>query len=777
MLAPLDWIKEYVTLPPLPKLVERLNQTGTTIASANIFGEGLEGITTGQILEVNPHPNADKLQLATVQVTGRKLTIVCGAKNIEAGQKVPVAPVGSSVPNGPEGVPMKIERRKIRDIESNGMLCSAKELGLGDDHSGILILPEDTKVGTKLTSVLGLPDVILDTEVTTNRGDELSIYGLAREFAAVTGVTLKPLAATKPILESKEPKKLTVKVEDPKLSRRYSAVVLSDLKIGPSPAFIQSRLRESGMRPISNVVDITNYVMLLTGQPLHAFDYSKVSGAVTVRESRAGERITTLDGVTRVLGFGSVVIADQEKILGLAGVMGGQYSGVTELTDTIVLESAVFDQVATRRTSMKYNLRSEASLRFERGMDIEGTVRVLSLATELFKQYAGGVVASELTDIYPNPYRPTSVALTKLKLDRYLGYSFPLHRAATSLAKLGFKPAGKTKESLAVSVPSWRASDVSIEEDLIEEVARLEGYDQIPSKLPTGEIPAALPSETVNRLRTMHEHLASLGLQEVQNYSFVSEDLVGESALKIANSISKEWEYLRTSLIPGLAQTAAVNLNFGSPEPIFEVGKIYQPKDGDLPYEKYVLALTGSDFETVKGYFTSLLQKLGVPEASYLPCEGDFFTTGTAASVWLGETVVGEIGTLSTTYKMKSGLRKSLVLGEFDVESILAEIPAVKSYQPVAKFPVVREDISILLPSKTPIAEVVAAVLGSGARDIVSAEPFDIFADAKLGLGKKSVSLSLSFQSREKTLTDEEVKEEKVKIEKALKEKLGAKIR
>lgn len=780
MLAPISWLKEYVDLPPLETLVERLNQTGTTVAAIHKFGEGLEAILVGEILEVVPHPNADKLQLATVQIPGKKLSIVCGARNIAAGQKVPVAQIGTSVPVGKDGVPMKIERIKIRDIESEGMLCSAKELGLGDDHSGILILDENLRIGTPLTTALTLPETVLETEVTTNRGDELSIYGLASEIAAVTGAKHTPLKAKSSEVELKSQFKLAVRVADHRLCPRYSAQVVTDLKIGPSPAWMQLRLRESGMRPINNIVDVTNYVMLLTGQPLHAFDYSKVTGGgIIVRESKTGDRVTTLDGVTRLLGFGTIVIADKEKVLGLGGVMGGEDSGIGELTDTVVLESAIFNPVAIRQTAMKYNLRSEASLRFERGVEMAGTVRSLNLAVELLKEYAGGFSASGVIDIYPEKYQPAKVTLTSTKLNQYLGYNLPLVQAEAILTKLGLLTVSRTKDKLIVKVPSWRARDISIEEDLIEEVARVSGYDAIPSSLPTGAIPEATAISAIQLIRTIKDHLTSLGLTEVSVYPMVSESLLGEDvALKISNSISKEWGYLRTSLIPGVTQTAAMNLNLGSDPAIFEVGKVYLPKEADLPYEREALAVIGPDFVTAKGYLESLFEKLNLPAARFSACSAQYFSEDSAATVEVGNKLVGEIGELSPTWAEKTGLHRRLTIAEIDLTELMKLTSSQKSFRSIAKYPSVHEDISIVVAVSTPIGEITDGILlYSGAKYLVSVEAFDIFADPRLGGNKKSVSLSLTFQAEDKTLTDNDVRADRKKIEELLKENFKVKIR
>ena len=777
MKLPLSWLKEYVALPPLPQLIERMNQTGTTVEAVTPFGEGLAGIVVGEILAVNPHPNADKLQLATVQLPGKKLEIVCGARNIEVGQKVPVAPVGSSVPVGPNGVAMPITRAEIRGIKSSGMLCSAKELGLGEDHAGILILDPSIKIGTKLTTVLSLPETILETEVTTNRGDELSIYGTARELGAILDVKLKPLPTTKLSVETNEILPLSVKVAGNDLASRYSAVVVTGIKLGPAPALIQTRLRESGIRPINNVVDITNYIMLLTGQPLHAFDYNKVANhLITVRESKSGDRVVTLDGQLRQLGFGNIVITDSEKILGLAGVMGGEDESVTDLTDTIVLESAVFNPKMIRATAMKYSLQSEAALRFQRGVDPTKCLTALAAAVKLLQLYAGGIVANDIVDIYPHPQLPVKVGLTQAKLDRYLGYRFPLSQAATILAKLGFTKVTSSAEELTVAVPSWRATDIAIEEDLIEEVARISGYDKIPEQLPSGVIAPLPPNPAIEMVRQAKEHLSALGYSEVLTYSLVPETLVNaESTLKLANTISKEWEYLRTSLIPGLAQAAMTNINWSGEFRVFELSKVYLPREHDLPAEPNHLGLVGEDFYEVKGVIESLLTKLNLPGRSYTAGESEYLTE--VANIMVDNNLLGQIGTLNHVYRERTGLKRGLWFAELDFDAVLTHRQTNLSFPEIPRFPMVKVDLSILVNLDVPIGQIMQTVASAKSELLASTEPFDVFTDPKLGEHKKSVSLRLFFQSKDKTLTDAEVKIEREKIEQVLKQNLKAKIR
>lgn len=781
MLSPLSWIKEYVALPPPPKLIDRLNQTGTTVAAVRQFGEGLDNIIVGEIQEVVPHPNADKLQLAKVKVPGKLLSIVCGAKNIEAGQKVPVAGVGTFVPIGPNGQPMKIERIKIRDVESQGMLCSGKELGLGSDYAGILILNPDLKIGTKLTAALNLPEIVLETEVTTNRGDELSIYGLAREISAVTGGSLKTLTAK--AVTPADSHALSVKIEDPKLCPRYCAVTISNLKVGPSPDFIQMRLLESGMRPINNVVDITNYIMLLTGQPLHAFDYAKVAeGGIIVRESRAGERVTTLDGVTRVLGFGSIVIADSEKVLGLGGVMGGEGSGVSELTDTIVLESAVFDPVSIRQTAIKFNLRSEASLRFERSVDAQGSDLALELAVELFQKYAAGRVSSGVVDIFPNPYKPSEVSLTKAKLEQYLGYKLPLSSAAIILTKLGFNVVKRSSNSITIEVPSWRAHDASIEEDLIEEVARLEGYDKIPSCLPAGLIPESKPHSELKQIYTIKDHLASLGLSEVMNYSMISEEHLGTSnALRLTNYISSDWEYMRTLLLFGLLKSSFKNYELSGNFRVFEVGKVYKnSENGDLPHEINSLAFVGENFSEVKGYFESIISKLNIHPATYeQPSSEEKSFWIDYARVSIEGERIGQIGSPSLFQATRLGVKKTLYFGEFNLEKLLKHTNKNIMYIDVPRFPSIYEDVSFVVDLDLPVQEVVQEISElANVKHLTNIHPLEPgFTKKEMGLNKKSMLLRLTFQSTTKTLTNDEVRVERVKVENLLKSKFKAKIR
>jgi phenylalanyl-tRNA synthetase beta chain len=773
MKVSLSWLAEYTNPPKMDRLVKRLNETGTSVEAVTTFGEGLDQIIVGEILDVIPHPNADKLSVAKVKIPNKELNIVCGAPNITQGQKVPVAPVGASVPKGPEGAPMKIERRKIREVESKGMLCSARELGLGENHDGILILDPDTRVGEKLNKLLHLPDTIIDTEVTPNRGDKLSIYGTAREVSAVTNEKLEEIKVPKLNIEGEEIS-LSAEITNPNLCRRYCAVAIGGIKIAPSPAYIQIRLAASGLRPVNNVVDITNYVMLLIGQPLHAFDKAAIEGnKIIIRASKKDEELTTLDGITRTLPPGSVVIADTKQALALGGVMGGQSSAISEQTEIIVLESAVFDPVAIRRTSMLLNLNSEASHRFQRHVDPTSTITALELAVDLLKKHASGFITSRVLDLYPNKVKAVKVTLPKDKLDQYLGYEMTINQASQTLENLGYHTSHKTENELTATVPSWREHDVSIPEDLIEDIASIEGYHKIPPVLPTGVVEPLAPTRRLPIITEVKNHLVSLGMREIYTYSMTSQDIVKQGAsLKITNPTSKEWEFMRTSLIPALTETLHQNLSWGIDNDLFELSKVYLPRDKDLPNENLRLALSARDLDTAKSLLGSIFSRLDISSPTYE--EKTSVDPQTLVSVKVNGHEIGSITETSRISNQKTALKYNRILSEIDFEKVVELAHSPRQFKLPAKFPTVTEDLTFEVDAKTKIVKIMEAAMENKHIILRNVD----YAGTYTGndLSKKSVTLSLIFRSDEKTLTAEEVKQARQEIAEKLKSSLNAKI-
>ncbi|MFQ5875209.1 MAG: phenylalanine--tRNA ligase subunit beta, partial [Dehalococcoidia bacterium] len=571
-----------VTLPP-EELAQKLTLSGTEVGDITVVGGNWDNVYVGRVTKVEKHPNADRLVLATVELPDESLTVVCGAPNVAAGQMVPFAKVGARLIDGHTGELTTLKAAKIRGVVSAGMVCSEKELGVSDEHEEIMVLPQDAPLGTPLPDYMG--DHIFDLELTPNRPDCMSMLGVAWEVGALTGARVSPPQVSYDEQGSPIEELATVEIADPGLCSRYTASLVTDLRVAPSPHWMQERLLAAGMRPINNVVDITNYVMLEYGQPLHAFDFDKVKdGRIIVRRARKGERLVSLDGEERALDEEMLAITDPRGPVGLAGVMGGANTEVLENTKAVLLESANFNNVNIRHTSTKLRLRSEASIRFDKGLSPELPLPALLRATQFLAELAGGTVAKGVIDVYPGKVERKPLHITSRRVEQVLGLRIETEKVAAVLESLGFQVEEKGKSEMSVSVPYWR-SDITIEDDLVEEVARIIGYDQLPTTNLSGQIPHREPDRARNLAETIRDTLASYGLQEVINYSLTgisalekarTAQLASYRPLKVANPMRPDQEYLRLSLRPGLL--ANVGLNEKHQEEglrFFEIGKVY----------------------------------------------------------------------------------------------------------------------------------------------------------------------------------------------------------
>lgn len=796
----LNWLRDYIDLNvSVEQLVHDLTMLGLEIESVERPGEEIQNVLIGQILSIEPHPEADKIVVCKTDVGGGEpLQICCGAKNMKVGDKVPTAVEGGSLPGG-----FKIGRRKMRGVESQGMMCSARELGLGEEHSGLLILPEEMPVGGDAKALLGLDDVILEIEVTPNRGDWASMLGVARELSArYQTASRTPTAAIQE--NSTQTDKLTsVDVQAPDLCPRYLGRVLTGVQVGPSPAWLTQRLVAAGMRPINNVVDITNYVLLETGQPLHAFDLDRLAEhRIVVRRAGAGERIKTLDEQDRSLNDDMLVIADAKQPQCVAGVMGGADSEVTAQTTRIFLESAYFVPATVRKTSRALGLVSESSQRFQRGADPEMAVFALNRAAGLLQDIAKAEVTLGVLDNYPQPLPQREVTLRFARTGQLLGTTIPAEEQVAHLERLGFPVLAKTGETVTFQVPTWRP-DVSMETDLIEEVARLHGFDALEVSLPRIRKTDVVLSPHEALVRGLRAHLVAQGLTETIHWTFcndedaakagLSEGLRG-AAVRLQNPLSERHATLRPSLIPALLGCVTHNVNHGQRNvAIFEIGHVFTtaPKADNRTEQRFLLgiALTGTagvhhwsaperpcDFYDIKGFAESILSYLGV-QATFEAAENGSFQTGQCATVQAQQKVLGTLGKVNNTVLRAQGLEQDIYLLELDLTALLERLPAPETFTAIPAFPPTLRDLAVLVDNSLPAGELLQTARQAGGKLLTAAEVFDIYTGKPIPDGKKSVALSLSFQSPERTLTDQDTDKSIQKILRQLETQHGATLR
>lgn len=817
MRVPLNWLKEYVNFEAsVDELARRLTLGGVEVAAIERLGADWQGISVGEIVEVQKHPQADRLQIARVDCgSGEVRLSVTGAPNVQPGQrgqKVAVAKPGARLYSGHDSShgTFIVAPTRLRGVDSEVVLCSEKELGLSDDHSGILFLEPDAPLGRPLSKLMG--DTVVDLELTPNLARCLSIIGLAREVAALLDAELvisEPRCRSEgvPIADRVE-----VEIADADLCARYTAMLIEGIQNGPSPAGMRRRLQLAGMRPINAIVDITNYVMLEWGQPLHAFDFDilrdRAAGKIpqiTIRRARAGETITTLDGVARTLDEQTLLIADEQGPIAIAGVMGGLETEVSGKTRAVLLESANFNNINNRRTAQRLKLTSEASLRFTRGVPAELTLRAARRASELMRQHAQGVIAGGAVDLYPRRGRKVQITLEPREVKRILGLSLSKTRITTALRKLDFQcePDGK---ALKVTVP-WHRLDVEIPADVIEEIARVIGYDRLPEALIAESSPLGQTSAGVEPEEQVRDLLVSCGLTEVITYSLSNPAVdaqlypagkapTADQYLKLANPLSSERAYLRRSLMAQLLETVAQNLRHHEQVLIFEIGRVYLPEtvapDG-LPNEprRLGLALSGPrhppswnetpaelDFFDLKGVMATLLQRLGISAVRSVPLSQWPFHPGRAAELRINATSLGCFGEVHPEVAERFKLKGQTMLAELDLEALLGQsAQGPRRYQPSPRFPAVAQDLAIMLSEAIPAAQVEELIWKAGRPLLSEIRLFDVYQGEQVPAGQRSLAYSLRYLALDRTLTDEEVQAVHVKIETTLARELGAKVR
>jgi phenylalanyl-tRNA synthetase beta chain len=785
--VPLAWLREYCD-PPLDtrELADRLNLTGTEVGRIERVGVAdPSSFVVGRVQAAERHPDADRLTVCQVDDgSGTPRTIVCGAPNVAAGQTVAVALPGAVMPDGRE-----LGEAKLRGVVSSGMILAEDEVGVGEDHAGIMVLSDELPAGSPLIEHLQILDDVLDLEVAPNRPDCLAVYGVAREAHAITAAPLAPDPTDADAEPSGEETGVTVEIEDPDVCLRFTARAFDGVTVGPSPLWMKARLAAAGQRPISNVVDITNYVMLVSGQPLHAFDLDRVRGGrIAVRRAHEGETMTTLDGVERTLTSDTALVCDAEGPSGIAGIMGGQISEVSDSTTRVLMEAATWVGPNILRSSARLGLRTEASTRFEKQLHPEQAMAAQRLAARLMVELCGARLAPGTLDAYPRPVEPRVLSLRPARVASLLGAEVPVDDIRAILGRLGFDLEDGS-EALSVTVPPWRFADVDREADLIEEVGRVYGLDRLPVTLPARRQAVGRLTWPQRLRRRLEDALRDRGLTEAISYSFTSPSALARLRLEgetiaLANPLSEEQSVMRPLLLPGLLDAARHNAAHGRPGArLFESARAYvSPERNHLavllagPAEGGWRTPPGpADFYAAKALLEALLD-ISAVDVRFEPAGRPFLHPGRSATVVSRDgRELGWIGELHP-----------FVVAEWDIEAaagfeidadVLTELaPETEPYRDVTSFPAVLQDIAVVVPEGVPAAEVEAAVHAGGGELLTDLRPFDVYRGEQVGEGEKSLALRLAFRAPDRTLTDEDVAELRSAIEQRLAD-LGGRLR
>lgn len=793
----LNWLKNYINFEFSPsELADRLTMLGVEVESIKQLGAELEGVIVGSVTSIRPHPNADKLILCQVDTGGTEaLQIVCGAPNAREGMLAPVATIGATLPVG-----LTIKRAKLRGETSEGMLCSEKELGLSEDAAGLMELSTDIPVGTPLSKALGLDDVVFELEITPNRPDCLSLIGIAREIRAETGNPLK--LPTVDLQESNiNVRDLTsVTIDAPDLCPRYAARVIQGVKVTESPAWLQQHLASVGIGVINNIVDITNFVLMEYGQPLHAFDYDKLTeNRIVVRRATEGEQITTLDEVERELTPDMLVIADAEKPVALAGIMGGYDSEITETTCDVLLESAYFNPSSVRATAKALGISTEASYRFERGTDPGVVLAALDRAAQLIAELAGGTVCEGTVDVYPGQQPLTQIQLRPERVNFVLGTTLEAAEMVQILNRLGFDvdTPGKVYQ---VTVPTFR-SDVTREIDLIEEIARVHGYDNIPTTLPKGDIPVPAPNSKTEVRRCIKHFLLAAGMMEAVNYSFCDPNCFDKirlnandplrNTLQLRNPLSPEMSVLRTALTPSLLENAQHNRNHQIDSiALFETGSVFVHDGEEKEPERVAGVLAGQigegvysdpyrppDFFDIKGLVEGMLEACGVVDWTLQKTDVPTFHPGRNAEVLMGDKRIGVFGEAHPEVLENYDLPYKAYLFEFDLEGLADTATFAKRFEPISIYPKVARDLAIVVDKEILSDMPTELIYTTGGDSVDSVRLFDVYEGEQVPEGKKSLAYTITYHSATETLTDKAVNALHDKVVKRLNQELSAELR
>lgn len=793
MNLPMSWLNDYMDIDVTPKeYSDRLTMTGSKVEGWENMGESVQNVVAGKVLTCEDHPDSDHLHVCTVDAgTGEILQIVCGAPNVKAGIIVPVALVGAVLPDG------KIKKGKLRGVESYGMLCSHDELGITEDmlgyepEYGILILPDDTKIGTDIKDIFGMNETVVEFEITSNRPDCFSIIGLARETAAsfnkkFTIPEVKFNENSENIADT-----ISVDVQDKDKCKRYCARMVKNVKIGPSPSWMQERLRACGVRPINNIVDITNYVLLEYGQPMHAFDLRDLQdNKIIVRRANDGEVIKTLDEQDRTLTSNDLVIADGGRAVAIAGVMGGFNSEVKDDTTTVIFESATFDGASVRLTAQRVGLRTESSSRYEKGLDYNNTVPAVKRACQLVEELGcgenvGGMidVMGNVTDMQPLAFRPD-------KINAFLGTEIPTEDMVKYFDALEIKV---DLDKMTVTPPSFRP-DLEGEADIAEEVARFYGYDKIPVTLLSGEATCGMKTERQQVQDRVNELLTAQGMYEIYTYTFTSPSIFDKlnipkdsemrNVVKITNPLGEDTSVMRTTTIASMMDILSRNYNYRNPSAkLFEIGKIFIPTtDGELPNEpvKITMGMYGDnvDFYDIKGICETMFAQLNVKNVKYeAVTDNPTFHPGRCAKISAGNKVIGIIGEIHPAVSRKYGIETPVYIVELDFENVFLNIKTDIKFKELPKYPAVTRDIAMLVDKTVPVADIENVIKKASGKMLESLQLFDVYEGKQIPEGKKSVAYSAIYRSADRSLTGDEVQKVFDKVVKNLENQIGAQLR
>ena len=798
MLISLNWLKQYVDIKEsIDEIANALTMIGQEVEAIDIQGKDLNNVVIGQIVEFDKHPNSDRLTLLKVNVgEGEPLQIICGAKNHKLNDKVVVAKIGAVLPGN-----FKIKKSKIRDIESYGMLCSEAELGLAKESEGIIILPEDAPIGKEYREYAGLNDVIFELEITPNRPDCLSHIGIAREIAAYYNRKVKyPMIEITETIESINTM-VKVDIEDKERCKRYMGRVIKNVKVQDSPAWLKSRIRAMGLNPINNIVDITNFVMFEYNQPMHAFDLDKLEGNITIRAAKENEKITTLDGVDRVLKNGELVIADDEKAIAIAGVIGGQNTQIDNDTKNIFVEVAYFTPENIRKTSRELGIFTDSAYRNERGMDVENLSTVMSRAVSLIAEVAGGDILSEVIDKYVEKPKRAEITLNLEKLNKFIGKNLTYEEVGKILTHLDIelKPLGDG--TMLLIPPSYRA-DLTRPADIYEEVIRMYGFDNIEARMPVMSIESGEENTNFKISRIVREILKEMGLNEVINYSFIpkfTKELFnfGDEVIEIKNPLSEDMAIMRPTLLYSLMTNVRDNINRNQTDlKLFEISKTFK-KLGEgqngLAIEdlKIALILSGREeknlwnqsksdynFYDLKGYLEFLLERLNVTKYSLIRLTNNKnFHPGASAEIKIGEDVIGVFGELHPNLVNYFGIkREKLFFAELNLTKLLKYIKIKVNYESISKYPEVLRDLAITLDRDILVGDMIKEIKKKVAL-IEKIDIFDVYSGDKIDKDKKSVAMSIVLRDKNRTLTDEDIDKAMNTILELIKDKYNGEIR